>query len=213
MKIKKICLLTVLLFFPKFLGASAQYQPLSSPERHELSSGWTFSIKKKQNGFFFKYALYFPEVSNTFINSEYEKIFIPGLSFGVSSFNIQKDRLFYEMCKKNTKSRFLPLSLGLKAKSSYYELIQPFGEFGLIQSQCYAKDFSRIDDSQKKFKYYLSYGVLLSFKILNKSDIYSLDQDYGINDIGFRAECLRYYLEDAKENSLPFCQLGLQISF
>lgn len=213
MKLKKSYLLIYLFLFSQFLWADTQYKPLFSPERHEFSSGWTFSVKKKQNGFFLKYALYFPEIPNAFANSLYKNIFIPGLSLGISDFKIQKNNLFHEMCKENTNFRFLPWSLGLKIKSSYYELIQPFGEFGLAQSLCYAEDFSKINSSRKTFKYYLSYGLMLSLKIFDKNGIYSLDQDYGINDVGFKAECLRYYLENKEETSLPFCQLGLQVSF
>ena len=212
--IKKIYLLISLAFLPQFLGANLQYKPLFSPERHEFSSGWAFSMRNtKQDGYFIKYAFLLPEGLNIFSPFLSKNFFVPGLSFGANSFPIYKSKQFEKMCGKDMEF-FLPLSLGIKANLPYYELVKPFGEIGLTHSMCYIKNFSKIDKSQKKLKYYLSYGLLLSLKILDKSNIYSLDQDYGLNDIAFRAECLHYYYpEIEKAKNLHFCQFGLQVSF
>ncbi len=213
MKIKKLFVLFYLILLPLPLWAETQYKPQSSFERHEFSFGSSISLtskpKKALSVPFLKYTLYVPEISNLLVEP-YNKIFTPGLSAGANLF-LSKDRSKnYGICESE---EVYPLvyHLGLKVKVPYFEFFQPFAESGLARSSCYSKNI-KVFKSQKKLSYYLSYGLFLSLKILDRVAVYTLDQDYGINDVGVKAECLRYYPKD-KEKSFNFCQFGFQFSF
>ena len=216
MKTGKSYYLICLFLFPQLLWSDIQFKPLSSPENHDLSAGLSVPLKKtgKTNklGSSLEYTLYFPKIISLY-PPDYKNIFIPGLSLGINSSEIGEEGYFYDTCKKNKKLYFLAWHIGLKGKIPYSELIQPFGELGFTRSLCYARNFSKTYTPQTKFKYYLSYGLFLSLKILNKIAIYSLDNDYGINNIGIKAECRHYYTESEKNNPLNVCQFGLQVSF
>lgn len=219
MKMKKYLFLFFLCFSPLSWG-QMQHKPLSSVERHEVSSGVSISIKNWQENplsnifpvFFLKYVFYFPEVSDYFPKS-YERIFIPGLVAGANLFRSQSKGKNYKICKMNEGIYPSTYYLGLKGKSAYLEFLQPFAEVGLARSSCYSKNFSKFAKAKKKLNHYFAYGVFLSLKILDRTSIYSLDQDYGINDVGIKAECLHYYPKNEEDKSFNFCQFGLQISF
>ena len=202
-----------LLFVSSFSGAEIQYRPISSVEKHELSSGFGFSIKKWResfkNKFFLNYVFYFPELSR-FYFPDLNRIFIPGLQAGVNFFKTQKN---YGICPSRKDIYSSAYHTGLKGKSAYFEWGQPFVGIGLLKTFCYAKNFSKNFSPKSRLSYYISYGLLLSLKILDRSSIYAMDQDYGINDLGVKLECLHNYYKDKKNKPFYFCQLGLQISF
>ena len=206
-------------FVSPFSWGQVQFQPLSSVERHELSSGFSVSIKNRQKKlldnlhvFFLKYSLYFPEMDALW-SPAYKKILIPGLQAGMSLFRSLGTGKNYGLCKADEGIYSSVWHLGLKGKSAYFDFIQPFVEGGLARSLCYSKNFSKTTTAQKKLSHYFSYGLFLSFKILDRSSIHALDQDYGINDVGLRAECLHYYSKTEENKFFRLCQLGLQLSF
>lgn len=214
MKQVKIICYFFLFVFVNISWGEIQYKPLFSMERHELSSGLSVNIKKWHKDqtekfpiFFLKYSLYFPEVGQFFPDT-YKHLFIPGLQTG---FNLFKTKQKYDLCE--TGPGILPFTYhyGLKGKSAYFEFFQPFAEWGWAQSLCYSKNLSTTVKTKIKLRYYFSYGVFLSLKVLDRHSMYALDQDYGINDVGLRIECLHY--DTTTNSSLQFCQIGLQLSF
>ena len=219
MRTQKNLFLLCLGFFPFLLWGQIQHKPLSSPERHELSAGlsiskksWTENLLRKSPAFFLEYALYFPEILNS-IPEPYNKLFRPGLSAGVNFFK-SKNEEKYRFCETTSKKpNSSAYHLGLKGKIPYFEFFQPFAEWGLARSFCHSEKFSHLFKAKKKLKSYFSYGFILSLKILDKISIYTLDQDYGINDIGIKTECKHYQPKDKADKSFSLCQFGLQISF
>ena len=219
MKTQKNLFLLYLCFFPLLSWAQIQHKPLSSIERHELSAGLSISKKSWQEYrlgkppvLFLKYALYFPGISN-FSPEPYNKLFRPGLSAGVNFFR-SKEEEKYKFCEATGKKKHSSAyHLGFKGKIPYFEFFQPFVEGGLARSFCHSKKFSHFFKAKKKLKSYFSYGFSLSLKILDKISIYTLDQDYGINDIGIKTECKHYHPKNKDDKSFSFCQFGLQISF
>lgn len=219
MKIKKNLCFFFLYLFSTLSWGQMQYAPLASVERHELSSGFSVSIKNWQENpsskifpvFFLKYTLYFPEISS-YVPKPYQKIFIPGFTAGANLFRSQKQGKNYGICKTDEGIYPSTYYLGLKGKMAYFEFLQPFAEFGLARSSCYSKNFSKFFKAKRKLSHYFSYGFFLSLKILDRMSIYTLDQDHGINDVGVKTECL-YHPKTEKNKSLSFCQFGLQLSF
>ena len=218
MKINKKKFLFCLCFFSPLVWGQIQYKPLSSPQRHEFAGGFSISTKnwqwkkdfsKNLPSSFLKYAFYFPEIK-AFLPESYKEIFIPSLSFGV---NILKRDLLeeknYEICEKSTSIHAFAYHLGLKGTIPYFEFLQPFAELGLARSFCSPKN----SEIKRKLKHYFSYGFFLSLKTVDSEAIYSLDQDYGINDVGIKTECLHYYSKNKKDKPFNFCQFGLQFSF
>ena len=242
MKIKIFVVCFVLGFFSFSLWGQVQYRPIPSFERHEISSGFSFSLgitgdgvlengienlsEKKEiknlsenfHNFFLKYAFYFPEVNSLFLES-YQDVFIPGLVIGMNLFRDQKTfsslegiKENYGICEANDSIYPLNYYLGLKGKNNSFEFFQAFAEFGFVRSLCYSTKLSKGFDPISQLSYYLSYSFFFSFKILDKMAIYALDQEYGINDIGIKAECSHYY-PNQPESFRFFCQFGLQTSF
>ena len=96
------------LCFSSFLSwGQIQYTPLSSTERHELSSGFSIPKKTGQKYFllktlpiFLKYGLYFPEIEAV-LPEPYQKTFIPGLQMGFNRLQPQKTGENYGICDTN----------------------------------------------------------------------------------------------------------------
>ena len=85
--------LILLCFVSPLSWSQVQFQPLSSVERHELSSGFSVSIKNRQKKlldnlhvFFLKYSLYFSE-TDALWPPAYKKVLIPRPSGGYESFS------------------------------------------------------------------------------------------------------------------------------
>ena len=216
MKSRKNFFLFYFCFFSPLSWSQIQYRPLSSFERHELSSGFSISTKNGQKGlsdhlpvFFLKYTFYFPEMS-VILPEPYKNFFIPGFQAGTNLFRTKKN---YGICDIKENIHSGAYHFGLKGKSPYFEFLQPFVEGGLARSFCYSKNLSKTSKAKMKLSHYFSYGLFLSFKILDRESIYALDQDYGINDMGIKMECLHYYPKSKKDKSFRLCQLGFQVSF
>ncbi len=220
MRIKKI-LFSLCFILPMSLQGQIQYKPQPSTERHELMTGFsifTGSFEWKKDffsnfpAFFIKYNLYFPEIESV-LPSGYEKVFVPGLQIGSHFFKWLKgsEGENYNLCRTAYPIAY---HLGLTAKMAYLEDIQAFVGGGLARSICRSQAEPRVSNDKRDLNHYLSYGFFLSFKLLDRSGVYSLDQDYGINDMGLRAECLHYDLmKKSRAFKYPLCDLGLQISF
>ncbi len=204
------CLLMGLCFRPGLSWGQMQYSPLSSAERHALSfaapikndpqKSWTENLST----FVLKYGLYFPEIEAAWPDF-HKKAIAPSLQLGILLRGKNN-----EICEKGQNIKSGAYHLGLRGKNSYFSYLQPFVEAGLARSFCHGKKISSFRASRVKLSHYFSYGLLLSLKIFDRAAIYSLDQDYGVNDIGITAECRHYY---PKIKGHSFCQLGLQMSF
>ena len=201
-----IYLWLVALITPLYSSAEVQYEPFASPERHELSfslfSYKPFSKKIVISPYSFAYALYITELDQ-FLPEKTRKIFALGLSAGLSFFKSKADGGTERICHSDSSSS-LAWRTGLKAKIRYF-FLQPFAEFGFADSDCRQKGV------EKRFESQFSFGFSLSLKVLDPSAIYSLDQDYGINDVGLLTECLNYQVSGPDLDL--FCQIGLQVSF
>lgn len=209
------------LILPIFAGADIQYEPLSSSERHELFVGSTVLPEKYRFQIFrvfsFKHNVLLKEV-DLILSESYRDIFVPGIQWGGSFFlynDPSKNSSIknYGVCATGrTLSGHLGLSLSLFRKF----FLKPFGSAGLSGSLCFLKDVSKMLSQKAVFSPYLSYGLFLSFKVFDRGAVYSLDQDYGLNDIGFKGECMHnFYPEKSSshETKNRFCLIGLQLSF
>ena len=208
--------LTVLLLSFSFPSqGNIQYKPISSPERHEFTGGFAFktplpNFASRHRALSLNYSLYFPEVT-ALLPEPWNHIGAPGLNLGATLFKVG-----YKLCTQE-KEQPLFTHLGLKAKISYFETIIPFAEYGMgwmscIQNLTLNKEAEVFKHSQGplKVKTYFALGLNLSFKILDKKSMYSLDQDYGLNDIALQGQC-RWY--QGAEKTLTLCELGLSVLF
>lgn len=207
-------------FFSQFVWSTIQYKPLSSNERHELSFGFSVSkdnwrdnllLKNLPSGFFI-YTAYLSEIPSAFIGKPYSDIFIPGFQVGTNVFRKKNPDVDYGLCSADKASHSFAYHFGLKGKSAYFESLQPFVGWGLARSFCLQK-LSKISKSKMQLGQYVSYGLNLSLKILDKDSIYTLDQEYGINDIGLNLGCIHYYPKKTENKSFQICQVGLLLSF
>jgi len=142
----------------------------------------------------------------------YKQVLMPGIQTGINRSKLKEFGTNNGVCDK---PNFHPTvyHFGLKGKISYFEVLQPFSELGIARFFCHSKKYSSFSKSKTQLNHYVSYGLLLSLKILDKLSIYALDQDYGINDLGITVECLHYYPKKATSKTINFCQFGLQMSF
>ena len=212
--LKSLCVF-FFLYSPLSLGL-IQYRPIHSPEKHELSLG--IIVKHSKNtalsydSHFFNYGRYFSEI-NSLLPKPWNNIFLLGLSLGAK---ILKNSSYQNSCSSESHPFFY--HAGGKFKLSYFEILRPFVEYGWVQAAC-VKNLT-LDSSLKDFEYskgtlqlkqYFALGLDLSFKFLDKKSIYSLDQDYGLNDIGMRGQCFKYLQKD--KTSFLSCEIGLNFLF
>ena len=212
------------LFFSLPAVSEVQYTPSPSLEKHGLFIGGIFdnnflkSIKstkdiKLPQSWLLSYDLYFPEINETLLeDSPYKNFFKVGLSFGAHAYDKGHSSAF-KFCDSK---RFLGYNVGAKASFDYLEYFRPFVEAGLSRSNCVQynnlQDFN-FSDSTKNTKAYYSIGALLSFKVFHRASMYGLDQDYGINDVGFFAKCSWFSFQEKDEDALKTCTLGINFVF
>ena len=191
-----------------------QYTPIASPEHHEIFISKIFHLQKDPfdlaESWGFNYDFYLIEI-NSMLPREYQNIFFVGVHLGAS--------LTQEGSTScSPASSHLVYRGGLKSKLTFFEYVKPFVEYGYMQDVC-LKNFSMetwqqagfADSSQNLQGQYVSAGLSLSFKILDRVSLYNLDQDYGLNDVALRGECLRSL--SAKEAQGFVCELGLSFAF
>ena len=212
-KLQALYPLAVFLIFCFPARGVIQYRPVGSLERHEIAGGWAVAkplegvFSSSQNkAFFLDYSLYFPEVT-ALLPQPWQKIGAPGFALGGAFF-----RQGGALCPEGGKTPFFG-SFGFKVRVSYFEKILPFMEYGLSRAGCAVFDFDKKPEyapAPVKVKTYFSIGLNLSLKIIDRKSVYNLDQDYGLNDIGVRAQCRRYY----RTNQPVFiCSAGLSLLF
>lgn len=217
---KRNLFLFLLCLFPQILLAQIQYQPLASSERSGLSLGVSPFLKKEEKKllsrfpvWFFTYNLYLPEVSRLLPEASKDRL-TPGIELGASFFDTEDSLQNYNLCSpEKTGLRSMAYHLGLMGKANYLNILQAFVGGGWARSLCYFSGFKQTDSPQKELSHYLSYGLFLSFQIFDRSSIYSMDQEYGINNVGLKGECRSYYFKEKGSESFQVCQLGLQVSF
>ena len=207
---------------PAFAEASIQYEPLSSPVRHELFFGVSAfpslgkKIRMNARAFSFQHNMLLKE-TNSLFGESYKDIIMPGVQWGGSFFlyDEKPKKRNYGVCASgDTLSGHLGLSLSLFRK--YF--LSPFGSAGLSGSVCFFKSAAEMLAQKAVFSPYLSYGLFLSFKAFDRGAVYGLDQDYGLNDIGFKGECVHHFYSLGRKSGkkvqpVRFCLLGLQLSF
>ena len=216
--IKKVlgCLTAVILFPAQ---GAVQYRPIGSPERHEITLGRSFenpfSSRKtrlsKQPGYFLSYDLYLPEINSLLLPEKWRRIGYMGFTVSGSLYQNKKTD---SLC--GGKKLIWPARAGIKIKMSHFEMAAPFVEYGLSRVGCVGKKskFNEILKSVKnnplKLKTYFSIGLNMSFKILDRKSIYTLDQDYGLNDMGIRGQCQWHR---GSKSSVFVCTAGFSLLF
>ena len=222
-KLKGILLCFLL---PLSSKADIQYEPLSSPKRHELFFGTALvPFETKWNRIFrafsFQHNVLLREADQA-LGESYRDIFIPGIQWGLGFFRYEKSsqdsnaRNYGACANSNSLSGQLALSLSLFHKF----FLRPFGAAGMSGTLCFLKSLSKIQEEKPVFSPYLSYGLFLSLKIFDRGAVYSLDQDYGLNDIGIKGECVQNFYSSnggsgnkTRNGVVKFCLLGLQFVF
>ena len=200
--------------------ANIQYKPISSVERSGFYFGGTLENKfvTEEESFFsgysFKYDFFIPEINNL-VGENYRDIFKFSLGVG-SHFFKAKYKNNKSLCESSKQPQALLYYGGLKGILAYFEYFTPFVEFGLVRSHCFSYDQAAkklsFSKASQEMKSYLSFGLFLSFKMLDRVSIYSLDRDYGINDVGVTSRCSWFYKKEVKTKSprkLAFCEVGL----
>lgn len=142
----------------------------------------------------------------------YEQVFRPGIQLGLNRSFPKELGANGGICD-NSNLHPSVYHFGLKGKIPYFEALQPFSELGVARFFCHSEKYSRLSKSKTQLSHYVSYGLSLSLKVLDKLSIYALDQDYGINDLGITLECLHHYPKKTKKKTINFCQFGFQVSF
>ena len=234
------------LLLPFISFGDLQYRPAGSSERHEFSSGYfsyPFEVENLtedlKSGYFLDYSLYFPEIHKIFQN-KYKHFGQLGFTTGVHIFDSEgmEPQIKSACFVKNNQHQPLLFRFGVKAKFSYLENLIPNFEYGWASLACSSElsletlsstQFKPIDSSL--FNQYVSLGLDISFKIFDRRSIYSLDEDYGINDMGLSFKCALFFPDDKDEEDVPehittaptatlkktdsrwICQAGLNILF
>ena len=204
-------LLFVFLLSPAF--GETQYKPSTSPLNHSVSFGLAFEpvfsgkgqqLSSRKGGGFLNY-YYFPPWDK-WLTEQYRGYVLLGLGGGIKQF-------FYTpgLCPEGSNNSLLMAQGGVQLRGIYWEFFQPFAEMGLGQSYCH-KTLKNISPISKKLRSYFSLGFALSLKVLDQASIYSLDEDYGLNDLSLVSQCLRINNPN-KSKGIFICQIGLEALF
>ncbi len=213
---KKVKILLLLVWSVPSL-AEVQYKPLFSTERNNFYFGGVLNdnLTNKENlfvGSSLKYDLFILEINNI-VAKPYRDFF--KFSLGMGGHFLDETYKGFQCESSNFPETFIYHG-GLKGTLTYFEILVPFFEFGLSRTACFNSEQGKRDvnwASNIDLKYHMSFGFFLSFKILDKMAIYSLDRDYGINDIGLVGQCSWFYKEEVakikRDRELTFCEVGL----
>lgn len=156
-----------------------------------------FSIK----GLFLTYNYYF---TNLWLPEKYKGYLLGGLELKAGLDRRDSGCAGYQ-------SRSLPLQAGVKLRLVYWEKVQPFVGVGWMKAFC-QKDFKIFKSSSAKPQYIFPFGVSMSLKILDSAAVYSLDEDYGLNDLSLLAQCFRIKTQKESKARLV-CEVGLEALF
>ena len=205
------CLFVLLGFFifnPVF--ANLQHKPLATPLNSSVSTGFIFELSKgkvpffsKKGGGFLDYTYYFSSWDN-WLPKKYQGYLDWGVRAGTG--------LFFPS-RNGCSPYYKPLlaQAGAQMRLVYWEYFQPFAGVNLNHLFCYRK-LTDAQSSSVKLDYGLSFGVSLSLKILDRSAIYSLDEDYGLNDMALIGRCFQMKKTSNSDKRLV-CQVGLEVLF
>ncbi len=200
--------------------AMVQYKPISSMERSGFYGGGIVDykslpdLKNIVSGYSLQYHFFIPEM-NKLVAQSYRDFFKISLGLGAHWFKKAYDKNQFQ-CESSKSLQTLIYRGGLRGAFTYVEYFTPFVEFGLARSRCFSYKVSEkisFEKPSNKFKSYISFGLFLSFKLIDKIAIYSLDKDYGINDIGIIGQCSWFHREEKAgiklDSKLAFCEAGL----
>ena len=94
---------------------------------------------------------------------------------------------------------------------TYWEKVQPFVGISLMKVFC-QKSFGSFKESSKKTEYIFPFGLSVSLKAIDSRSVYSLDEDYGLNDLSLLVRCFRAKIKN-KSKSRFICEAGLEALF
>ena len=194
-----------------FASGTIKHKPIASPLNHSVSTGMAFEpyftdrekLFGSNQGVFLNYTYYFSSWDNL-LPKNYRGYLNWGLEGGTKLF-----RNTPVLCKQKA----VPLLIwgGAQARIRYWETFQPFMGFGFNHVFCH-KNLKTIHSSSVKLDPSFSFGFSLSLKFLEPSAIYSLDEDYGLNDLTLFTRC--FQLKKSSELKGRFvCQVGLEALF
>ena len=227
-------LLSLIFFTPLFSVGELQYRVEGSQERHEIAGG-LFNypvtknyVPKSTSGAYLDYSFYFPEIHDLLDNQfkTYGQLGFTGKVYAFSNANGEIQDVEAEgLCVSGSDYPAVFL-FGTKARISYLEYFNPSIEYGWTFIHCGSKldvknlksfNLKSIDSSLNR---YISIGLDVSLKLFDRASVYALDEDYGINDIGFNFKCtllsgnVEAEEKDAKVQNKPWiCQVGLSLLF
>ena len=208
--LKFLVLLSGLFIFnPSF--ANTQHKPLTSPLNSAVSTGFIFepSVGKKpffskKGGVFLNYTYYFSSWDNR-LPKKYQGYLDWGLRGGTGFFFPSRN-----FCTDTPYHKPLLAQAGVQLRVVHWEYFQPFVGGDLNHLFCYRK--LKDVQSSMKLDYGFSFGFSLSLKVLDRSAIYSLDEDYGLNDLVLAAQC--FHLKKVSDSDKRIiCQVGLEALF
>ena len=189
-----------------------QYKPIASSLNHGVSTGMALELpsgKKRffsKNGVFLNYTYYFSSWDK-WLPEKYQGYLNWGLSGGADFFFYSRN-----LCgSQSYQNRPLLIQGNLQARIVYWERIQPFAGVGISRLLCH-ENLKRIEPSSVKLKQMLFFGISLSLKSLDRRAIYSLDEDYGLNDMALVFQCLQIKKTSESKNRFV-CQVGLEVLF
>lgn len=206
-----------LLFFCFFVFQAAskevKYKPIASPLNHGVSGGFVFEPplpnRKKllgsSTGASLSYIHYFSSWDRL-LPKNYRGHLNWGLEGGIKLLRSENKTL----CVNNPLPAFI--YGGAQMRVTYLDTFQPFIGFGLNHAACRNKEKIRLYYSATKLKPSFSFGASISLKFLEASAIYSLDSDYGLNDLSFFTRC--FQVKKTSELKGRFiCQFGMEVLF
>ena len=193
-----------------------QYKPTASSLNHNVSFGMSFEpdsgkienpFSGKGGGFLNYY--YFPPWDK-WLEEKYLGYVLLGFGGGIEQF-------FHSpgLCSKGLRNKPLIARGGLHLRGVFWEYFQPFIGGGVSQMFCH-DSLKNIGLGSKKIKLspYMSLGLAISLKVLDRASIYNLDEDYGLNDLSFVSQCLQVEIPNkSKSKGIFICQLGLEVLF
>ena len=202
---KYITFLLVFTLSPAF--SDTQYRPTASPVHHGLTFGLTFGpFQEGKSPFsttdpFLTYNYYF---TDKWLPEKYQGYLTVGLELKAGLNQIYGDCSGY-------RAKPLPVQAGVKLRLIYWERFQPFVGMNWVKTFC-QKNFKTFKSSSVKPEYIFPLGFSVSLKNLDSAAVYSLDEDYGLNDLSFLMQCFRINTQ-RKSKGRFVCEAGIEAVF
>ena len=199
------------LFICELVFGSIQHKPITSSLHHGLSSGFVFELSEekrlfsRKGGGILNYT-YYLSFWDKWLPEKYQGYLNWGLKAGAGAFFNSPG-----FCREDPYYKPLLLQGGVQLRGVYWEYFQPFAEVSLSHLFCYRK-LKDTHPSSEKLRALFSFGASVSLKIFDRRAIYSLDEDYGLNDLAFTVQCLQVRKISESEGRL-ICLAGLEALF